>query len=89
MFFNFSHGPLCAFGNLYLLLLLARAILSWFPISQGSALVPVVRFLHTVTEPVLAPFRRVIPQMGMFDISYLVVFFIAEIFVNALLCRIG
>jgi uncharacterized protein YggT (Ycf19 family) len=28
-----------------------------------------------VTEPVLAPARRVIPRAGMFDLSFLVVFF--------------
>jgi uncharacterized protein YggT (Ycf19 family) len=31
--------------------------------------------LVTVTEPVLGPVRRVIPRVGMFDLSFLVVFF--------------
>jgi YggT family protein len=86
--FDFSH-PLCALGNLYLLVLLLRAITSWFPIGPDSPIVPLVRFLHTVTEPVLVPFRKVIPPVGMFDLSYIVVFFVAEIFVNQILCRIG
>jgi YggT family protein len=85
---GFSGGPLCALGNLYLLVLLARAVLSWFPMSPESPLVPIVRLLHTVTEPILAPFRRIIPPLGMFDMSYLVVFFVVEIFVNAVLCKI-
>jgi YggT family protein len=86
--FNFSR-PLCALGNLYVLLLFARAIFSWFPIRSDSPVVPVVRFLHTVTEPVLAPFRRVIPPAGMFDISFIVVLLLLEFLVVPLLCRIG
>jgi YggT family protein len=31
--------------------------------------------LFTLTEPVLRPVRRVIPRTGMFDLSFLVVFF--------------
>jgi YggT family protein len=86
--FNLSR-PLCALGNLYLLTLIGRAILSWFPISPDSPIVPLVRFLNAVTEPIVAPFRRVIPPKGMFDISYIVAFFVVEIFVNVVLCAIG
>jgi YggT family protein len=65
--------------NLYLIVLVARAVLSWFPLSPGSPLAPVASFLYTITEPVLAPLRRVIPPMGGFDISFIVVFFAIEI----------
>jgi YggT family protein len=43
-----------------------RAILSWFPGAQDNAL---GRILMQVTEPILAPLRRVIPRMGMVDIT--------------------
>jgi YggT family protein len=85
--FNFSK-PLCALGNLYVLILIARAILSWFPLRPDSALIPIVRFLHTVTEPLLAPFRRIIPPAGMFDLSFLVAFIVVEIVTSQVLCRI-
>lgn len=85
--FNLSK-PLCAIGQLYVIILIARAILSWFPVRSDSPLVPIVRFLHAVTEPVLAPFRRVIPPAGMFDLSFLVVFLVLQIVVVPLLCRI-
>ena len=49
-------------------LILIRAILSWFPVDASN---PLVRLLIDVTEPVLAPFRRVIPRIGMFDLSTL------------------
>ena len=65
--------------NLYLIVLVARAVLSWFPLSPGSPLAPVASFLYTITEPVLAPLRRVIPPMGGFDISFLILFIGIEI----------
>jgi YggT family protein len=87
--FNFSGGPLCIIGNLYVLVLIARAIFSWFPLRSDSPALPVARFLNAVTEPVLAPFRRVIPPAGMFDLSFLVVVLLLEFLVVPLLCRIG
>ncbi len=52
---------------------IARAILSWFPVGPEAALYPVVNTLDRVTEPVLRPIRRVLPRLGPFDISTLVV----------------
>jgi YggT family protein len=87
--FNLNFGkPLCAIGQIYVIILFARAIFSWFPISPGSPFIPVVRFLHTVTEPVLAPLRRIIPPVGMFDISFLVSLLVFELVIVPLLCRI-
>jgi len=63
--------------GLYLIILFARAILSWFPPpASGSVLANVQRVLYDMTEPVLAPVRRVIPPAGMFDISFMIVFFV-------------
>jgi YggT family protein len=85
--FNFSN-PLCAIAQIYVIILIARAIFSWFPIRSDSAVMPIVRFLHAATEPVLAPLRRVIPPMGMFDISFLVAFLIIQIVVVPILCSL-
>jgi YggT family protein len=38
-----------------------------------------------VTEPVLAPFRRVIPPLGMFDISYMVALLVVWLLTNYVL----
>ena len=62
-----------------MIILAGRAVLSWFPLSPGSALAPVASFLYAVTEPVLAPFRRVIPPVGGFDLSFLVVFILIQV----------
>lgn len=46
-----------------------RAIFSWFDPMGGNA---INRFLIEVTEPVIAPLRRVIPSMGGLDLSLFV-----------------
>jgi YggT family protein len=67
---------LCAFVTVYLVIMGARAVLSWFPPSSSSGgLATVNRLLMDLTEPVLAPLRRVIPPAGMFDLSFMVAFF--------------
>jgi len=89
VFFNFRSGnPLFDLGEVYVLILFARALLSWFPYSPSSPLNPVRRMVFTVTEPVLAPFRRIVPPIGMIDLSFLVAIIVVQIFVNDVLGRL-
>ena len=55
---------------LYLLYvsILARVIVSWIAPSTGTTN-PLVNFIYQITEPILAPIRRVIPRVGMFDFT--------------------
>lgn len=50
-------------------ILVIRALLSWF--SQGRS--PVEYVMYQLTEPVLAPVRRILPALGGLDLSVLVV----------------
>jgi len=59
--------------NLFSFAIFARAILSFFPLSPSSPMASVAHFLYRLTEPVLAPIRRVLPPMGGLDLSPLVV----------------
>lgn len=52
--------------QILLMAIFVRVLLTWLPIDQNN---PIVRVLFDVTEPVLAPFRRIIPRIGMFDLS--------------------
>ena len=52
--------------NLYVILIILRSIASWFPI---PSLRPVYQFLYDMTEPVLAPFRRMIGYRLPIDLS--------------------
>ena len=55
--------------EIYTFLLLARALLSW---ARMDPYHPVAQFLYRVTEPILAPIRRAMPNTGMLDFSPLV-----------------
>ncbi len=59
---------------------LLRAIFSWF-VPPGSDNV-IMRFLRDVTEPILAPLRRVLPTMGMLDLSPFVAMIILQVVGN-------
>ncbi len=50
----------------YLIAFLVRIGLSWFPPPRGNFMIGVNRFLFTITEPVLAPLRAILPpvQLG-------------------------
>ena len=89
MFFSFHSGNvLFDLGEIYVLILFVRAILSWFPYDPRSPLNPVRSVVFAVTEPVLAPFRRIIPPIGMIDISFLVAIIVVQLVVTNILGRI-
>jgi YggT family protein len=56
--------------DLYSLVLFAAIILSWLNLSPDN---PIVKVVRQLTEPVLAPVRRVLPAAGGFDFSPLLV----------------
>ena len=60
--------------TIYIVILAGRAVLSWFPVRGGTFLASVNTLLFELTEPVLRPVRKLIPPVGMFDMSFLVVF---------------
>lgn len=77
--------------EVYIWVLIARILLSWFPATPGGSLERVVSALDKLTEPVLAPVRRVLPQvriggMGL-DLSPLVVLLLIQFVVLPLLLR--
>jgi len=49
--------------------IIIRAILSWFIRSRQNL---IILLLDDITEPLLAPLRRVVPRLGIFDLSPLV-----------------
>ena len=70
--------------NLFVYAIFIRIILSW--VSQGGYN-PATAIITTLTEPVLRPFRRLIPPMGGFDISpifAIILLLAATIVVNGL-----
>lgn len=82
---------LCLALQLYVIILFARIIFSWFPVSPGSALESIDSFLRMLTEPVLGPLRRALPPIRMggmgLDLSPLIVFFVIELLLAPIVCR--
>ena len=80
----------CTLVNLYLLLLFARIILSWFPLSPGGVVASMYGFLYSITEPVLGPVRRILPPLSFggagLDLSPIVVLLVVRILVLPLVC---
>jgi uncharacterized protein YggT (Ycf19 family) len=63
----------------FLLCLFARVLLSYFPISHGTPMAAVQRAVGSITDPVLAPIRRIVPPGslgggGVLDMSPVILF---------------
>lgn len=51
-------------------LIVARALSSWFPDARRN---PAVQLLYQITDPIMIPASRIIPRIGMIDISPMIV----------------
>ena len=60
------------------LVILIRVILSWISPGQTNML---TRFLYQVTEPILAPLRRIIPRIGVLDLTPLVAVILLQVII--------
>ena len=78
-------GILCALLTVFIVILVVRAVLSWFPIRPGTGLAQLNGILFDLTEWALRPMRQIIPPVGMFDISFMVLLF-GLFFLRAFVC---
>ena len=62
--------------TVYSWILLARILMSWVRIDTYH---PVAVWLYRLTEPVLAPCRRLLPPVGGLDFSPVLVFFLLKL----------
>ncbi|WP_116368401.1 YggT family protein [Parahaliea mediterranea] len=74
-------GLVALLVNLYFFALLAVIILSW--VAPGSNN-PALYLLYQLTEPVMAPFRKMLPAMGGLDFSPILVFIVINVLQIAL-----
>ena len=77
---------LCSLISVYYIVLLARVFMSWFPLQPGTAMASIASIIYQLTEPVMGPVRRLVPTIGMIDISPIVVFIGLQILQSAI-CR--
>ncbi|MBC7235757.1 MAG: YggT family protein [Chloroflexi bacterium] len=68
------------------LAILARIVLSWIPINRSNA---VVILIYEITEPILAPIRRLIPPLGGLDLSPMIAIILIQVAERVLLALLG
>ena len=56
-----------------ILAMIVRAFASWFRIDERYA---IIRFLARITDPFIDPVRRIIPPVGIFDMAFIIAFFL-------------
>jgi YggT family protein len=66
---------ICSLITVFIVLLFARAVLSWFPVRPDGPMAQISQILVSLTDWALRPLRSVIPPAGMFDLSFMVLVF--------------
>ena len=70
---------LCQILNFYVLIIFFRIVLSWFPLRPGGIVFTINQWLFRATEPLMGRARRILPPMGQFDLSPIVVIIFLEL----------
>lgn len=80
---NYLAQFISIFADILIFAIFIRVILSWVrPMGAKSGF---FIFLFEITEPILSLFRRIIPRIGMLDISPIVAFLVIEFIRNLLI----
>ena len=72
--------------NILFLSILLRACLSWFAVDTRAS--GAGRLLDDITEPIIAPLRRIIPPIGSIDVSPLVAMLLIQFLGNLIASQI-
>jgi YggT family protein len=73
--------------RVYSILILIRVLLSWVTVNPYH---PAIRMLHQVTDPVIAPLRRLIPPIGgTVDVSPIAALILLEILHRIVVSLLG
>ncbi|RMG89601.1 MAG: YggT family protein [Chloroflexi bacterium] len=66
--------------RIFYILVIARVILSWIRISPyHPTWGPLVRITYDLTEPIMAPIRRILPPMGGLDFTPFIVLILLSV----------
>ena len=83
-------GIICFLGLAFVLTILLRIVLSWFPLDPDGMGATVFRFTVALTEPVLGPIRRALPMVRMgsmgLDLSPILVILGVQILLGLIGC---
>lgn len=60
--------------------IIGKVLLSWIIMStRNETVMTIYRFLTQITEPILSPLRRIVPSIGMFDLTPLLAVILLQI----------
>lgn len=68
------------------LAILVRVILSWVNVNPYN---PIVSFIHQITDPIMEPLRRIIPPLGMLDITPIIALLLLQVVQQLLFALLG
>jgi YggT family protein len=63
-----------AFINFFILVIFIAVILSW--VAMGTGYNPAFDVIRQLSDPVIRPVRQIVPPLGMFDLSPMIVLFL-------------
>ncbi len=66
--------------------ILVRVLFSWIPSLQQGRF---GQFIYDITEPILGPIRRLIPSLGMLDLSPFIALVVIELIAQLLQRLVG
>jgi YggT family protein len=75
---EFFRQTLNILADLLITLIFARVVFSWFGMTRSR----IGSFLNNLSDPLLEPIRRLLPNTGMLDFSPIVLFFLIELIRN-------
>ncbi len=64
------------FLNILKVLVIANIVISWFNPNKENW---IIKFISDITDPLLNAARKILPPIGMFDFSPMIVFLVLEI----------
>ena len=67
--------------TIFLFMIIARLLLTWFPDSQRH---PAVQILNQLVDPILEPLRRLNLRAGQFDFSPIIAILILQVLISRL-----
>jgi YggT family protein len=79
--FNIIANGISFVANLFIIVVIADSVVSFFLKPYH----PVRSILDRIVQPVLAPIRRIVPLVGMLDLSPLILIILVEILTRVLL----
>jgi YggT family protein len=80
-------GILLGLIDFYVILIIVYVLMSWFP--KSGIFEDVYRVLGSVVEPYVGLFRRIIPPLGMVDVTPIVALLVLQYLIVPLLVRLA